>query len=77
MPRYVRNKGERDSKESEDEDVARTQTGSRSRRWRAGLRGPIRSEENRQVQSRREESGQEGRPEPEARGGAAGTLTPG
>ena len=48
------------------------QAGSDADGWRTGLRGAIRIEEDGQVQTRREESGEESREQPQEGGATAG-----
>src|SRR4051794_28699128 len=59
---------QRNGKASQNEVGTRTQTGSRTRRRRPGLRGEIRGKEETHQRRRGQESREEGRQQPQARG---------
>src|SRR4051795_2967812 len=62
---------QRNGKASQNEVSTRTQTGSRTRRGRPGLRGELRGKKETHQRRRGEESREEGRQQPQARGASA------
>src|SRR5438105_14992516 len=74
LPRVATETEERDGK-SEETNQPRPQAGSRTGRRRAGLRGPLRGEEDRKGGGSSENGRQEGRQRAQARGEKAWPLS--